>query len=190
MIINEYGRTELPKHNCNRIIQLKYNNICLKYIIIYILLQSMNEHKLDLEKGNKLRTTEINTYYGEEYKAYIDLLKIIFLFCMLFLVLTIVKNINIIPEMILNIVMGIVIVSGIGYTLWILYDISLRDKMNFSEYNWVFSKPKNIEPPPPPFENNDDMDNKNFGLGCFGVECCSDGMSYNEVLNKCVNPIK
>lgn len=147
------------------------------------------EQKKEQIDSNNIRLTEINSHYSEEYKAYIELLKVIVLFSLCILILSILKSFIIIPDIILNSLMGLILASGIMYSLWLYYDISLRNRMNFSEYDWKFSKPKSSDVS---FHKNEADDNgmKSFsdslGLGCIGMECCSDGMTYDSDLNKCV----
>jgi hypothetical protein len=139
--------------------------------------------------NNNMRMTEINTYYGEQYKAYIEVLKIVVWFSLSVLILTILKNIGVLPDIILNGLLGVVILSGLVYTLLLSYDISLRDNMNFSEYNWGFSKPKKSDAT---YDKKDDKGtgmkslSDSLGMGCIGMECCSDGMTYDSDINKCI----
>jgi len=141
--------------------------------------------------SNNMRMTEINTYYGEQYKAYIEVLKIVVWFSLSVLILTILKNMGILPDIVLNGLLGVVILGGLFYTLWLSYDISLRDRMNFSEYDWGFSKPSKSDAT---YDKNAKDKNAmkglsdSLGLGCIGEECCSDGMTYDADLNKCVGP--
>jgi hypothetical protein len=147
------------------------------------------EQKNQQTDNNNVRMTQINTYYGEQYKAYIELLKAVVLFSLSILILSILKSFIIIPDIILNGLMGLIIMLGIMYSLWLYYDITLRDNMNFSEYNWNFSKP-------PKSDNvvfdktKDDSKMKSLsdtlGIGCIGMECCSDGMTYDSTINKCI----
>jgi hypothetical protein len=147
------------------------------------------EQKNEQIDNNNIRMTEINTYYGEQYKAYIELLKAIVLFSLSILILSILKSFIIIPDIILNSLMGLIIMIGIMYTLWLYYDISLRDNMNFSEYNWNFSKPAKSDIVV--FDKTKD-DSKmkslsdSLGMGCIGMECCSDGMTYDSEINRCI----
>jgi hypothetical protein len=140
--------------------------------------------------NNNIRLTEINSHYSEEYKAYIELLKVIVLFSLCILILSILKSFIIIPDIILNSLMGLILIGGIMYSLWLYYDISLRNKMNFSEYEWQFSKPKSLDVT---FNKKEDSGMKSIsdslGLGCIGMECCSEGMTYDSDLNKCVSPL-
>jgi len=148
-----------------------------------------SEQNRKVVDSNNMRMTEINTYYGEQYKAYIEVLKIVVWFSLSVLILTILKNMSLLPDMVLNGLLGAVILGGLVYTLWLSYDISLRDSMNFSEYNFGFSKPKKSF-----FSYNEPKDDKSMkslsdslGIGCVGEECCSEGMTYNADLNKCID---
>ena len=60
--------------------------------------------------------------------------------------------------------------------------------MNFSEYNWGFSKPKKSDAT---YDKKDDKGSlkslsDSLGMGCIGMECCSDGMTYDSDINKCI----
>ena len=147
-----------------------------------------NEQKKQQIDNNNIRMTEINTYYGEQYKAYIDVLKIVVWFSLSVLILTILKNMSLLPDIVLNGLMGLVILFGLFYTLWLSYDISLRDNMVFSEYNWSFSKPKKSDLTYDKTADKGSMKSlsDSLGMGCIGMECCSDGMTYDSDINKCI----
>lgn len=136
--------------------------------------------------NNNMRMTEINTYYGEQYKAYIDVIKIVVWFSLSVLILTILKNMGVLPDIVLNGLLGLVIIGGVFYTLWLSYDISLRDSMNFSEYNWGFSKPSKSDAVYEKPKESSELGLGGLGLGCIGEECCSYGMTYDSEINKCI----
>jgi hypothetical protein len=146
---------------------------------------------VEQSKTNNIRLTEVNTYYGEQYKSYIELLKNIIWFSLPVLILTIIKHKGLLPEFILNSLIGFFLLVGISYSLWSYYDISRRSKMNFSEYEWDFTKPPLSDEPIYREPVKDDKDVKtlseSLGIGCVGMECCSDGMTYNNELSKCVS---
>jgi hypothetical protein len=63
--------------------------------------------------------------------------------------------------------------------------------MNFSEYEWDFTKPPLSDEPiyrEPVKDQNVKSLSESLGIGCVGMECCSDGMTYDDVLSKCVSP--
>ena len=142
----------------------------------------------NITNENNIRLTEINTYYGSKYNAYIEILKIIVFFSICVLIISIIKNLNIIPDVVLNGIMGIFLIVGLFYSLWLSYDISLRDNINFSEYNWKFNKPTKSENSTTQQLNNniDNNDSNSLENECIGLQCCSNGMSYDSIVNKCV----
>jgi hypothetical protein len=145
---------------------------------------------IDQINNNNMRMTEVNTYYGEQYKSYIELIKSIIWFSLPILILSILKQKELLPESILNLLIGLILLMGISYTLWIYYDFSRRSNMNFSEYEWDFSKPAKSDDKPSTMvkdENGMKSLSDTLGMGCIGMECCSDGMTYDPVLNKCVS---
>lgn len=148
-----------------------------------------NQNKKNKDNNN-MRMIEINTYYGEQYKAYIEVLKIVVFFSLIVLILTILKNMSLVPDLILNGLLGLVIIFGLLYTLWLSYDISLRDNMNFNQYNWEFSKPSTSNIINDNKYEDKDNTSKSFseslGMGCIGMECCSNGMSYDYNIDKCI----
>lgn len=89
---------------------------------------------------NNLRLIQINKYYSDEYKAYIDLLKVIVFFSLCILILSTLNKFEFIPEIFINGLIGLVLLLGISYSLWFYYDISLRDNINFYEYR--MNKPR------------------------------------------------
>lgn len=141
---------------------------------------------------NNIRLTEINTYYGDNYNAYIEILKIIVFFSLCILIISIIKNMELIPDFFLNGIMGIFLIVGLFYSLWLSYDISLRDNINFSEYNWKFNKPATSKNSTTYQTNNniDNIDSNSFGIECIGMQCCSNGMIFDSTINKCVDKNK
>jgi hypothetical protein len=148
----------------------------------------------DIEQtnNNNIRITEVNTYYGEQYKSYTELLKNIVWFSFFILILSIIKQKGLLPEAMLNSLIGLVMIVGIFYSLWIYYDFSRRSNMNFNEYDWGVAKPPlPNENKTTPVNNENEMKSlsESLGIDCVGMECCSDGMVYDDVLRKCISPI-
>jgi hypothetical protein len=146
---------------------------------------------IDKTNNNNIRITEVNTYYGEQYKSYIELIKMIIWFSILILFLSILKQKGLFPEAILSSLIGLIMVIGIMYSLFTYYDFSRRSNMNFNEYDWGEARP----PLPdenkirtPVNENEMKSLSESLGIDCVGMECCSDGMKYDNDLRKCVSP--
>ena len=158
-----------------------------KNIILYYIMVDSDTQQTNT---NNIRITEVNNYYGEQYKSYIELIKNIIWFSFFILILSIIKQKGLLPESMLNSLIGLVMLIGISYSLWMYYDFSRRSNMNFNEYDWGVARP------PLPNENNNRKPvnenemkslSESLGIDCVGMECCSDGMIYDDVLRKCVS---
>ena len=114
---------------------------------IDIVENELNEAKgrmklLENKKYDKLRLVEINTYYGKQFSAHKDIVKIIVLVCILLLIVIILGKKEIIPRNIYIALNTIIIVIGIIIIGTKMMDLSNRDNMNFDEYDWYFDKTK------------------------------------------------
>ena len=87
-------------------------------------------------KANKMRMTEINTYYNQKYQMQINLLKYIIAISIVIIILGYIRKIELIPNSIVNaLIIVILVVAGGGLSVK-LYDIYSRDNMNFDAYDF------------------------------------------------------
>ena len=166
-----------------------------------------NLNKLTNAKNNKMRMTEINTYYGKRYNAHAGVMKILIMICIPLLILAILKKKNLIPSRIANGVSGFIIIVGAIILLRRIWDLSSRDNMNYDEYNWEFN-PATQSPTVYQYDMaqfgkaakatktdvgnlQDEAQNVagSLGLGCVGASCCSDGMTFDETSEKCIENV-
>ena len=117
---------------------------------------------LQREKYDQLRMVEINTYFGDKYQARGDLMRLLAIFCVPILLIGILANSSIIPgsvashDTIHNISSGLIVmfvVVGIYFVGRKWWDISNRDNMNFSEYQWNFD-PRDAKPSVYDYDSN------------------------------------
>jgi len=135
------------------------------------------------QKTNKIRQSEINTYYGKRYNSYTKLAKTIICFCFLLLILAILYGWNLLPEIIYSFLLGIILIVAIIVVVYQIIDITSRNNMNWDEYDWVTPEPS-VSTSPPISEN---INNPWPSMGtCIGSQCCSDGTTYDETTYKCV----
>jgi hypothetical protein len=159
--------------------------------VVSIVENELNKSKAQLqllqaEKNNKIRLVEINNYYGDKYAEHASLMKIIIFILIPVIVLTILYNNDIIPNMIYYAI--IIIISAIGgYYLWKTYaSIIMRDTMDYQEYNWYFN-PKTAPTVATSSVTSDPWLSSSSLLGtCIGQACCSDGQTYDSSLNQCI----
>ena len=138
---------------------------------------------LEDEKNNKIRLVEINDYYGDKYAEHSQLMKIIIYTLVPVIILAILNNKGILPNMIYYILLTIVAVIG-SYFFWIRFASTImRDNMNYQEYNWYFDP----NAAPTGSASSSDPWLSLTGVGtCVGEMCCSEDQHYDSTINQCL----
>lgn len=142
---------------------------------------------LEEERNNKIRLVEINEYYGDKYEEHGQLMKIIIFMLVPIILLTLLKNKGLLPDIIYRFL--IIVISFIGAVyLWRRYaSIIMRDNMNYQEYNWGFNP---ALAPSGGTSTSSDPWLSNAGVSslgtCIGQACCSGNQVYDTTSNKCV----
>jgi len=143
-------------------------------------------HALKMERNNKIRLVEINTYYGDKYAEHSALMRVIIFTLIPIIILTILLNKGILPPKVYYILFLIIGVIGAWYFLKTYTSIISRDNMNYDTYDWAFNK--ETAPEPTSTEDTEDpWETVNSGSTCIGEECCSDGQTYDVELDVCVS---
>ena len=159
-------------------------------IAIQIVENELNESKrklklLEDEKYNKIRLVEINTYYGKQYNAHTQIMKIIVYVCIPIIILSILVNRGLIPENIYNILTGLIIIIGLFFIVRKILDMINRDNMNYDEYDWYFNKGES-----PSQDTTVASSGSNPwttpSMTCMGAACCYEGSTYDETQNICI----
>ena len=194
MRINMYANLKDSYSNYQKNVSTSRNTLNDQMVSIDVIENELNDSKrrlnlLQVDKTNKIRLVGINTYYGKQYNAHKEIMKIVVYVCIPILILTILSNKGIIPDMINILLSGIIIIIGgviMGYQI---IDLSNRSNMNFDEYEWYFNK-KEAD------NNTDDTTVINSSSSydpwatttgtCVGAECCNDNNTYDTDENKCV----
>jgi len=139
---------------------------------------------LEAEKNNKIRLVEINDYYGDRYAEHSQLMKIIIFILVPVIILAILNNKGILPNIIYYVLLVIICAIG-GYYFWIRYfSMITRNNMNYQEYDWYFdpaSAPTSSGGVSDPWLSND----LDFGT-CVGQACCSTGQIWDPSINQCI----
>jgi hypothetical protein len=139
---------------------------------------------LEAEKNNKIRLVEINDYYGDKYAEHSQLMKIIIFTLVPVIILAILNNKGILPNMIYYGLLAIICIIG-GYFFWTRYfSIITRDNMNYQEYDWYFNA--NSAPTTSSTTTSDPwLSNMDLGT-CIGQSCCSTGQTWDPTINQCI----
>ena len=144
------------------------------------------------KNDTKLRLVQINTYYGQRYEAQSELMKLVILVCIPILILFILKKKGMLPETIGKYAIGITIAVGGIFVIRKVWDISMRNNMNFDEYDWKYEDPSDHTPSIWEYNKKNlfNFDNPiktvigNLGL-CVGADCCANGLYFDEDKQKC-----
>ena len=145
----------------------------------------LRQQELEIDKYNKLRLVEINTYYGKRFAAHKEIVKVVIYVCIFMLIIIILGKKGILPRNIYILLNGSVIVVGIIVIGKKLIDLSNRDNMNFDEYEWYFDK----STAPSDTSSSDSSDPWAIpSVTCVGEMCCmsTPGLVYDNVQNVCV----
>ena len=135
------------------------------------------------EKAHHLRKVEFNNYYNSQITGQIELVKLILYFSIPMVILLILNKLGFLPQGLyigLSLMFAVVCIM---YIIFKVFDLNSRSNMIFGEYDLGQEKQLNL--------SNPTSRQKNLGAsmnvgGCIGANCCSDGMTYDNKLNKCV----
>lgn len=140
---------------------------------------------LEEEKNNKIRLVEINEYYGDKYEEHAQLMKIIIFTLIPIIILSIMYNKGILPNMIYRFLIIVISIIGAVY-LWRRYaSIITRDNMNYQEYDWYFNS-TTATTAPTTVAADPWLSTSTLGT-CIGQACCSTGQVYDTSSNQCVD---
>jgi hypothetical protein len=138
---------------------------------------------LEEEKSNKIRLVEINDYYGDKYAEHADLMKIVIFTLVPVIILAILNNKGILPNMPYYILVSIVAIIGSIYFWYRFASLIMRDNMVYQEYQWPM-------PPTNKTGSSSSISDPWGSIGlpgtCIGDACCSAGQTYDASLNQCI----
>ena len=137
-------------------------------------------------KNHNLRTVEFNDYYGSQVMGQIKIVKLILYFCIPLFILLILNKLRFLPYGMYISLTILIVITGILYVIFKMYDLNSRNNMIFSEYD--MGQEKQLHLSEPTYRNNG-LNGLNDSLdlgGCIGAECCSAGMKYDNTNHKCI----
>ena len=148
---------------------------------------TLNNQKDKLNKN--LKKIEINSYYSKTYDSQRILLKSVFIYLAIILVLLYLgKFFPVIPITIINSLIGIIIVVAVFNTVRKLYDMGKRTPNNFDEIDWWWS-PDMIFKSGITSNKKDEYGATNlqdlYKRDCKGANCCDTGTEFDPTTGKC-----
>ena len=87
------------------------------------------------DKTNKVRQLQINSFYQQKYNAQIGVLKTISIISIIVIIVSLMKRKGFVPDTIYGIILGVILLIGIFAVSYQLFDIFIRDKSKFEEYD-------------------------------------------------------
>jgi len=120
---------------------ISYTNYYSKFINDKLNIEDVSQNMLNLK-----RNIEIDTYFYLKYNAQIEVLKFIIIVCCVSLIGSVFYHNGLITNDLYTIYLGIVFAVGLIYVFYKLYDIYIRDEINFSRfaYEKLFTPYNNV----------------------------------------------
>ena len=126
----------------------------------------------DEEYNNKKKMVQLNTYNEKQYASYLNVLKYFTIYCVVLLILGILRKRFILSPSFTNILsLGLVIVGGIHLYI-LIADINARNNMNFDEYDWTFDPSKQSDPNKLDTNLHDTAEDNKMSASCVEDDCC------------------
>lgn len=157
-------------------------------VSIGIVENELNEAKIRLkkmeeEKYNKIRLIEINNYYGEKYAEHTQFMKIMTVILLAVVVLVFLHNRGFLPTRVFFFLLVISVAVGAYYAWRRFFSIVTRSNMNYESYDWPYVPKETIKTPN---ASTDPWFTGELPGTCIGQGCCSEGLSYDSVINQCI----
>ena len=159
-----------------------------KLVLIDVVQQQLDSlrrqtSELNQEKTGKKRMIDINNYYGKKYMAQKELMQIIIMTSVPLLALSLLTKFGTIGRTLASMLGAVVLIIGIYFVAIKWFDIRSRTNYNFDEYDWGFKPPAQAST----FEIEPESKDISLNMGgCIGQACCTKGMVYDKIINKCV----
>lgn len=186
MRMNLYGSINTNKKFYKNNVESAIDTVGYQLDTLEIVEKQLNEAKkrlqvLEEEKYNNFRHVEINQYYSQKYANYVSIIKVFVVYLILFLIVNVFYQVDLLSNGIHNILMIGLVTVGIIQIGTLILDAYKRSNMYYDEYN--FGKPD--WPPQKPIKNDMKLDIPDLDE-CFGQQCCSADHTYVMAQNKCV----
>lgn len=180
------------------------NDLASRIELAKLVEKQLNDSKERIKRSrnlnvNNLRLTEINHYFSNKYRAFYSIFTKIILVCVALVIVATLRRRYILSSKISNLLAAITVVVGLFFILPSIYDISNRNNLVFSEYDFPFD-PHSDNNPQHAEDDEDygisgnlvdrarDAKDNLFNSGdCLGPECCkAPGLTYDETQEVCV----
>lgn len=182
---------------------LRDNIITLEIVENELNAAKERKEKMDQELVDKMRQVEFSTYSSQKYGAYNKFLMLVIKWAVIVAIILLIGKRAPIPQgyvseansntvfMVLTTVVGF---YGLYQILTHLYDLTLRNNMNFNEYDFTadFDKSGVVKHSPKTSKADTEFEKmaKTLHLGCVDSECCASGTLYDSLKKRCMPAVK
>ena len=168
-----------------------------KHQLVIIMEDKLNKTARDMNRIRKhnqakVRMVQINEYYALKYAAQLRVVRLIILVLAVVALIIVFGRMGIWTALGLGTTMGTTVATGLitfilvvgGVYIWLqIRDILARDDIDFNQYRWDWTPPKNKHVPVAP----DDDEPGSWATGfCIDGACCAEGTVYDKKRHQCV----
>ena len=131
---------------------------------------SVTDTVTNAEYINQRRVTQFNVYQEKKYASYLDVLKYFTIYCVILLILAILRKRMILSYGFVNLLTMILVVLGGAHLYLKIADINNRNNMNFDEFDWSFNLDNQSDPNR--LDTNLHEESTKGGATCVEEACC------------------
>jgi hypothetical protein len=150
----------------------------------------LKKQQVDGELESKKRGIMMNESYRQRFQQYTNIvIAIVITLAIIISLILIGSTFSFIPTLVTNILIMIVLFSGMFYVYFIYKDINARDKLNYNEINLdgpTVLTPEQIKKLSEKNKKSGNLfDSLNLGT-CIGQNCCSEGLKWDDENDYCI----
>ena len=146
---------------------------------------SVTDTVTNTEYINQRRSTQFNVYQEKKYGSYLDVLKYFTIYCVILLILAILRKRMILSYGFVNLLTMILVVVGGAHLYLKIANINNRNNMNFDEFDWSFNPDNQSDPNK--LDTNLHEESTQGGATCVEEACCdTDATKWCESTGLCI----
>ena len=146
---------------------------------------SVTDTVTNTEYINQRRSTQFNVYQEKKYGSYLDVLKYFTIYCVILLILAILRKRMILSYGFVNLLTMILVVVGGAHLYLKIANINNRNNMNFDEFDWSFNPDNQSDPNK--LDTNLHEESTQGGATCVEEACCdTDATKWCESAGLCI----
>jgi hypothetical protein len=131
---------------------------------------SVTDTVTNTEYINQRRATQFNVYQEKKYGSYLDVLQYFTIYCVILLILAILRKKMILSYGFVNLLTMILVVVGGAHLYLKIANINNRNNMNFDEFDWSFNPDNQSDPNT--LDTNLHEESTRGGVTCVEEACC------------------